>query len=391
MAIKVGFIPNNTNRLIRVTAGTAAVNLFTMDLVSFAVTSGVDGFGIAFFTPADVANLSLIIKAISQAAAAIGFAYSPGPVANLIVQLAAMDGNTYAVTATLISGTNYQITVTPSALPGTFAVQKPHSVYGSMGFGGLGAGGGGLANSRTLTNTNGTLVLASGIVDPTLTTNPNYSMVSFSGTTGQGVQLPLLTGAPASYGFSYLLVNASSVPASIVPSGGNEINKTFTAGSPYLLQPGYSAWIQAGGSGGAWGLDIPFPSQGPGAGADSGSVNPTPATGESYIQVSALLAGVAGAGVVNFDNNEEILIEDIEVILLSGAANLDTVVIATPAGTVTTITFTTVAGLAAGTIYRLTAVTTIAALTAAKGGPISATGGFSAGGSCNVYVRGQRK
>jgi hypothetical protein len=36
------------------------------------------------------------------------------------------------------------VVVTPSAVPAVFAVQKPHSIYGSMGFGGAAVGGRGL-------------------------------------------------------------------------------------------------------------------------------------------------------------------------------------------------------------------------------------------------------
>ena len=136
MAVKVTIIGNGTNRLIAVSAGSALVNLFTLDLVTGVVTSGADSAGNPFFTTAEVANLSTVLKQIIAAAAESSATPTATTVANLITQLAALDGNTYPVTTSLLSGTNYQVVVTPSAVPAVFTVQKPYSTYGSMGFGG---------------------------------------------------------------------------------------------------------------------------------------------------------------------------------------------------------------------------------------------------------------
>jgi hypothetical protein len=158
MAVTLASI-NGSNRLIAVTAG--AVNLFTLDLSTSAVVSGSDSTDKPFFTPLEVANLSGVLKQMIAAATTAGATLSATAVANLITQLAAADANTYAVTTTVISGTNYQVVVTPSATPAVFAVQKPFSTQGSMGFGGAAAASGGGSGSG------GFVTVAEGVMDGT--------------------------------------------------------------------------------------------------------------------------------------------------------------------------------------------------------------------------------
>ncbi len=243
MATKLAIIGNGTNRMVAVTAPSALVNLFTLDLVTGLVTSGADSAGNPFFTTAEVANLSTVLKQIIAAAAESSATPTATTVANLITQLAALDGNTYPVTTSLLSGTNYQVVVTPSAVPAVFAVQKPYSTYGSMGFGGQAAGGGGGGGSPASIS-KGVLV-ANGMshsAAAAFAIPPTASGVEMTGAAPSAVTLPPVA-TPLLEASGYLVVNNQSGGAVVTvtsPDAGGSVN-----GQPSMVvQPGQSVLFE---------------------------------------------------------------------------------------------------------------------------------------------------
>lgn len=134
---------DGSNSGIRLTGGSLAVDVLTLDLVTGALASGVDDAGLAFISDNNLRALKVPVSELfdlvpvgERVAGALG----------LLTRLCSVvpaDASADALSAVNIAGDVYALRVTVAATPANLVAHVTTSIDGGMNAGGAGAGGGG--------------------------------------------------------------------------------------------------------------------------------------------------------------------------------------------------------------------------------------------------------
>jgi hypothetical protein len=241
----------NSNRSILANGGPGPFPLCEIDVSDTApafFATLTDSLGNPFFSAAEVRNLNAALKGLYGA---IGPGNrNPAVLAQRILQIAPLDGNSLTVTAQLVLGTLYAILVNVTAATAYVGVQKPFSMQGSLGMASPGGGGGpstpnnGLGNQNGLQNLTGLGLLVA------LDTTKNG--VLFDAGVASSSHLP----AAASVGalgtmYSFVSPTGATGPGAIAPNGAETIDGTnapapVPAGYYRTLESVTGGWVTIG-------------------------------------------------------------------------------------------------------------------------------------------------